>query len=175
MKAMIPEGSIVQPGAGRVIAGLGALAKVSAGTFDGRVFMFEGTIEPGAFIPPHTHTHEDEVSMVLSGAMTVDVGGQLWTAEPGALVVKPRGVHHSMWNHTDVPTRVLEVFTPGRLEPYFDALGELFSARGVEEVERQRAIIELHTKYGIIYHPELVPEVVAADGRRPHLVVPGGS
>ncbi len=169
MKATIHQESIVQPGAGRPIAGLGALAKVPAEAFDGRLFIFEGTFEPGMFIPPHTHTYEDEVTVVLAGTLTVDVGGHVSTAPAGALVIKPRGVHHSMWNHTDEPTRVLELHTPGLLEPYYDALGELFTARDVGDVERQTAITELHLKYGIVYHPELVPEIVTADGRRPHL------
>ena len=84
MSAAIHQGSIVQPGAGRPIAGLGALVKVPAGAFDGRLFMFEGTFEPGMFIPPHTHTYEDEVTVVLSGTLTVDVGGQVSTAVTGA-------------------------------------------------------------------------------------------
>ena len=172
MKATIHQGSIVQPGAGRPITGLGALVKVPAGAFDGRLFVFEGTFEPGMFIPPHTHTYEDEVTVVLSGTLTIDIGGRVSTAPAGAFVMKPRGVHHSMWNHTDEPTRVLELHTPGLMEPYYDALGELFTNGDLGDVERQSAITELHMKYGIVYHPELVPEVVTADGRRPDLGIP---
>ena len=168
MRPMIQQDSIVQPGAGRRIAGLGAIAKVPASAFGGRLFIFEGTFEPGMFIPPHTHAHEDEVTVVLSGTLTVDIGGQVSTALAGAVLIKPRGVHHSMWNHTDQPTTVLELHTPGLLEPYYDELGKLFSTRDVE----QTAITELHLKYGIVYHPELVPEIVSADGRKPHLGIP---
>src|SRR6266446_381811 len=175
MKAATGQISTVQPGDGRVIAGFGARVKVPAGAFDGRLFIFEGTFEPGMFIPPHTHTYEDEVTVVLSGTLTVDIGGQVSTAPAGAFVIKPRGVHHSMWNHTDELTRVLELHTPGLMEPYYDALGELFTAKDVSDVERQSAIAELHLKYGIVYHPELVPEVVTADGRRPHPGIPDRS
>jgi mannose-6-phosphate isomerase-like protein (cupin superfamily) len=167
--------SIVQPGEGRLIAGLGAHAKVPAGAFDGRLFIFEGTFEPGMFIPPHTHTHEDEVTFVLSGSLTVDVGGQVSTAAAGAFVIKPRGVHHSMWNHTDQPARVLELHTPGLMEPYYDALGRLFTTIDLEDVERQAAITELHLKYGIVYHLDLVSEVVTADGQRPRIGIPARS
>jgi quercetin dioxygenase-like cupin family protein len=172
MKATIRQRSIVQPGTGRVITGLGARAKVPADAFDGRLFIFEGTFEPGRFIPPHTHTYEDEVTVVLSGALTVDVGGQISTAPTGALVIKPRGVHHSMWNHTDEPARVLELHTPGLMEPYYDALGELFTTKDMGGAEREAAITELHRKYGIVFHPELVPEVVTVDGRRPRPGIP---
>ncbi len=172
MQATIHQGLIVQPDAGREIAGLGARVKVPAGAFAGRLFIFEGSFEPGMFIPPHTHTYEDEVTVVVSGSLTVDVGGRVSTAPAGALVIKPRGVRHSMWNHTDEPARVLELHTPGLMEPYYDALGELFTAKDVSDVGRQSAIAELHLNYGIVYHPELVPEVVTADGRRPHPGIP---
>ena len=175
MQGMIRPGSVVQPGDGRLIAGLGAVAKVSAAAFEGRLFIFEGTFEPGMFIPPHTHTYEDEVTVVLSGMLTVDIGGDVSTARAGALVIKPRGVHHSMWNHTDEPTKVLELHTPALMEPYYDALGKLFTTTDMGDVDRQTAINELHLNYGIVYHPELVPEVVTADGRRPHLGAPARS
>ena len=167
MTATIQQGSIVQPGAGRLIVGLGAQAKVPADSFDGRLFIFEGTFAPGMFIPPHTHSREDEVTVVLSGELTIDIGGRLSTAMPGALAIKPRGVHHSMWNHTNEPTRVLEIHTPGLMEPYYDALGQLFAATDLDDSEREAAIGRLHLEYGIDYHPELISEVVTADGRRP--------
>jgi hypothetical protein len=72
-----------------------------------------------------------------------------------------------MWNHTDQPTRVLEIHTPGFLEPYYDALGQLFAATDLGDSEREAAVGRLHAEYGIDYHPELISEVVTADGRRP--------
>ena len=167
MSATIQQGSIVQPDAGRLMTGLGSRAKVPAEAFDGRMFIFEGTFFPGMFIPPHTHTREDEVTVILAGELTIDLGGRVSTAVAGAFVVKPRGEHHSMWNHTDQPVRVLEIHTPGLLEPYYDALGELFAATDLGDSEREAAIGRLHAKYGIEYHPELISEVVTADGRRP--------
>ncbi len=170
MSATIQQGSIVQPDAGRLMPGLGSRAKVPAEAFDGRLFIFEGTFFPGMFIPPHTHTREDEVTVLLAGELTIDIGGRVSTAVAGALVIKPRGVHHSMWNHTNEPTRVLEIHTPGLLEPYYDALGQLFAATNLGDSEREAAIGRLHAKYGIDYHPELISEVVTADGRRPQRI-----
>ena len=167
MTATIQQGLVVQPGAGRVITGLGAQAKVPVEAFDGRLFIFEGTFPPGMFIPPHTHTREDEVTVVLSGELTIDIGGRITIANAGAMAIKPRGVHHSMWNHTEAPTRVLEIHTPGLLEPYYDALGELFAATDLGDSERETAIGQLHAQYGIDYHPEFISEVVTEDGRRP--------
>jgi quercetin dioxygenase-like cupin family protein len=158
---------IVQPGAGRPIAGMGARAIVPSRAFEGRLFIFEGTLEPGAFIPPHTHTNEDEVTALVSGELTIDLGGQVSTATAGAFLIKPRDVHHSMWNHTDRPAQVLEIHTPGGLEPYYDALGELFAVPDLGDSEREAAIAELHAQYGIVYHADLIPEVVTTDGRQP--------
>jgi uncharacterized RmlC-like cupin family protein len=146
---------------------MGARAIVPSRAFEGRLFIFEGTLEPGAFIPPHTHTNEDEVTAVVSGELTIDLGGQVSTATAGAFLIKPRGIHHSMWNHTDRPAQVLEIHTPGGLEPYYDALGELFAAADLTDSEREAAITELHAQYGILYYADLIPEVVTTDGRRP--------
>ena len=172
MTSATHHATIVEPAGGRPIAGLGARAKVPSPAFEGRLFIFEGVIEPGMFIPPHTHTHEDEVTAILSGELTVDLGGLLSTAMAGAFVIKPRGVRHSIWNHTDEPARVIEIHTPGQLEPYYDALGQLFAATDIDDSARQTAIAELHADYGIVYHPELISEVVTADGRRPSMEPP---
>ena len=67
MSATVEQGSIVQPDAGRRITGLGSRAKVPAEAFDGRMFIFEGIFFPGMFIPPHTHTREDEVTAFIEG------------------------------------------------------------------------------------------------------------
>lgn len=172
MSTTTDQAIVVEPGGGRPIAGLGVRTKVAAEAFDGRLFIFAGALEPGMFIPPHTHTLEDEVTVILSGELTIDLGGRMSTAFEGAVVIKPRGVHHSMWNHTEAATRVLEIHTPGQLEPYYDALGQLFAATNIGESDREIAIAELHSKYGIIYHPDLIAEVVTADGRRPRQALP---
>jgi uncharacterized cupin superfamily protein len=129
-----------------------ALIKVPAAAFGDTLFAFEGQLPPGARIPSHTHAHEDEVTIVLSGDLTVELDGKVSAAPAGSVVLKPRGVAHSLSNTSSEPVTVMEIHTPGRLEPYYLLLGELFASLDGDDQSRLAAIRALHAKYGITYH-----------------------
>jgi quercetin dioxygenase-like cupin family protein len=159
---------VVPPEGGRGIHGFGDMvAKVPTEAFDRRLFVLQASLPSGAFIPPHTHSREDEVAFILSGELTFDVGGTVSIARAGAFALKPRGVYHAFWNHTHTPTQVLEFHTPALMEPYYEELGRLFTANDLTQPERQTAISALHLAYGIVYHPDLAEHLVAAHGLQP--------
>ena len=83
---------------------------------DGGVAIIEGTLPPGGFIGPRTHTREDEITYVIEGEMTFDVGGIRHVAVAGAYVVKLRGVPHAFWNPSDRSARLMEIHAPGGFE-----------------------------------------------------------
>ena len=74
--------------------------------------IIEAGIPPGEMIPPHTHTREDECTVVLEGELTFDVGGEIVVAPVGSYVRKPRNVPHALCNTGTVPNRRLECHTP---------------------------------------------------------------
>ena len=83
---------------------------------DGRFALVEHPIAPRALAGPmHVHEHEDEYSYVLEGEVGFQVGDEVFSAGPGQLVAKPRGIWHGFWNAGDEPARVLELISPGRL------------------------------------------------------------
>lgn len=160
--------SVVPPEGGRGIHGFGDMvSKVPTEVFDGRLFVLQASLSPGDFIPPHTHSREDEATFILSGDLSVDLGGTVSIARAGAFVLKPRGVYHAFWNHTETPTCVLEFHTPALMEPYYEELGRLFTASNLAEPERQTAISALHLAHGIVYHHDLAEHPVAAHGIQP--------
>jgi hypothetical protein len=61
------------------------------------------------------------------------------------------------------PVRVLEILTPGGLEGYFDEYEEILS-RAMDEDQRRNARAELAERYGITWHDERIPEVMARFG-----------
>ena len=112
---------------------------------DGRFGLVEHPIAPRALAGPmHVHEHEDEYSYVLEGEVGFQVGDDVFTAGPGQLVAKPRGIWHGFWNAKDAPARVLELISPGGFENYFVELAPLLQPeRDLEGMARVQA------KYGL--------------------------
>jgi quercetin dioxygenase-like cupin family protein len=112
--------------------------RVDLGAFGAR-FLVWSEESGGAFsmvehpIPPHTlaaplhrhsHSHEDEYSVVLEGRLGVLLENDVIHANPGDVVFKPRGQWHTFWNAGDVECRMLEVISPGGFEHMFREMGQ---------------------------------------------------
>jgi quercetin dioxygenase-like cupin family protein len=157
---MTAESRLIRAGAGNATKGFAGLRhKVRSDQLGGAVAILEGTIEPGQFIPPHTHTREDEVSCVIRGELTFRVGDEILKAPAGSYVIKPRGIAHSFWNATDEPAVAIEVHSPGAFEDYYDAFGQL-----PEGPERMQASIALQRKFGLSMDFELAAQIARENG-----------
>lgn len=114
---------------------------------DGQLSMLDVTIPPRTLIKPHTHTREDEFSLVISGPIGVRTGEETVEEVPtGSWLVKPRSLPHAMWNLSDEPARVLEVVVPGGLERYFEEIAPVLREHGPEWTRRYQ---ELAASYGL--------------------------
>jgi len=111
--------------------------------------------------PVHTHTHEDEWSYVLSGAVGLEIGGTASVARGGDLVLKPRGVPHAFWNAGDEPARLLEVITPGGFEDYFAAIAEVLAVDGPPDLGR---LAEVAARFDLEIDPTSVPRLAQTHG-----------
>lgn len=147
----------IGPDDGVILPILDMVHKVPPESFGGALAILEWGLPPGAMIPPHTHTREDECNFVLEGELTCDIGGELVVAPAGSYVVKPRGVPHALCNAGTGFVRVLEILTPGGLESYFDEYEEIV-ASALDEDQRRRARAELGERYGLTWHDERIPE-----------------
>jgi quercetin dioxygenase-like cupin family protein len=156
----------IGPDAGTYLPVLDIVHKVTAESFGGSLTIEEWGLPPGQMIPPHTHSREDECNFVLEGELTCDVGGEIVVAPVGSYVLKPRKVPHALCNTGTEPVRVLEILTPGGLEGYFDEYEEIVS-RAMDEDQRRRARAELGERYGVTWHDERIPEVMARFGIGP--------
>jgi len=123
--------------------GTGAIYKLLGEQTRGTLALVEHTVAPNTLAaPPHTHRDEDEISYVLEGDLTIQVGEQLIQAPVGTLVVKPRGIQHCFWNAGSAPARLLEIITPAGLEQYFEELASLVSSGGPLDPARRSALYE---------------------------------
>lgn len=128
----------------------------------GRLAVLEHPIAPGALVPPHTHSREDEVSYVLSGTVGAQVNDELISAPPGSLILKPRGIAHAFWNVGPEPARILEIIMPAGFETFFTELDEL-RREGRISAERHA---DLGRRYGVRYHWDRIAELTERFGVR---------
>ena len=166
MAAKENEKILIGPGEGAHLTILDITHKVTAESFGGAFTIIEVGLPPGAMIPPHTHSREDECAFVLEGELTFDVGGEIVVAPAGSFVLKPRGVYHAFCNTGTGPNRHLEIHTPGEFENYYDEYEQIVESEMSEE-ERRKARGELGERYGVTWHEELIPEVRAHFGIEP--------
>ena len=99
--------------------------------------------------PPHTHTHEDETTFVLSGEIGIRIGEEEAVLGPGCCVFKPRGVPHTFWNAGESPARVLEIISPAGFERYFDELIPLLKDKKEKGQPDISALMALARRYGL--------------------------
>ena len=100
--------------------------------------MIESHTRGGA--PWHVHSREDEYLYVVSGALKVWCGKEVFQAEQGSFVFLPRGVAHAWDVASQEKATVLMMTIPGMLEEF---LREFHAAAGKEAKDRVSA------KYGI--------------------------
>src|SRR5215213_5233114 len=91
----------------------------------GQVAIVEHTFPPGALVPPHVHTREDEFSIVTAGAIGFRSGADEVVLETGGYITKPRGELHTMWNAGSIEARMIEIITPAGFEHFFRELADL--------------------------------------------------
>lgn len=79
------------------------------------VMMVLYRIAPGSRFAMHTHPHVQS-GTVLEGGGQFQVGNETWTLRVGSSYTVPGNVPHELKAAPDVPTVVLDVFTPRREE-----------------------------------------------------------
>jgi quercetin dioxygenase-like cupin family protein len=154
---------ILQPDAGQTVwlGRLGIQFKLDGTHTQGAFSVVEHPLEPGAFAAPHTHSREDEFSYVLEGTVGVMLGDQEFTVSSGSYIVKPRGIPHSFWNPGSEPARLLEIISPAGFERYFVKLAAILNKNASPD---QEELAKLDNEYGMTYHWDQVPALVARHG-----------
>lgn len=152
--------TIIPPNEGQLVwlGGLGIHFKLDGTITQGAFSVVEHPLEPGAFAPPHTHSREDEFSYVLEGTVGVMLGGQEFLVSQGSYIVKSRGIPHAFWNPGPEPARLIEIIAPAGFEHYFLQLAALVNKNGLPD---EKAIGKLASGYGLTYHMEQMPALIA--------------
>jgi quercetin dioxygenase-like cupin family protein len=144
-----------------LIPGLTATTRLSSAE-TGSISIVEHLFSPGALVPPHTHTREEEISYVVSGEIGFRSNGKEVTLAAGGYIVKPRGELHTMWNAGTSQARMIEIISPAGFERYFIELAEaVAAARGLPD---QSTMGSLAARYGLSFDLTEIPDLVARYG-----------
>lgn len=144
---------------------LGTTYKVLQESVNGSAAIVEHTLKPHSIgAPLHRHTHEDEISFVLTGELSVLQNGEVQVAKVGDYVVKPRGIFHTFWNATDVEIRFIEFIVPGKFSEYFAELEPFLPDGKPPLMDKVR---ETAAKYGLTMDPAATQEIIRKYGLNP--------
>ena len=144
---------------------LGTTYKVLSKSVSGSTAIVEHTVEPKSIgAPMHKHTHEDEISYVLEGELSVIQDGIIQTAGPGQYIVKPRGIFHTFWNSGDERIRFIEIITPGNFEYYFAEMAPFLLRDQPPQMDKIR---ETAAKYELVVDPYAADEIIKRYGLKP--------
>jgi quercetin dioxygenase-like cupin family protein len=128
--------------------------KIESADSDGALCVLEVEIPPKTLVKPHTHTREDEYTLVLNGTVGVRIGDRYHKAGPGDSLIKPRGSAHAMWNADATPAKVVEILAPGGLEEYFAELAPVLARH--DPAATYHALAE---RYGITIQDDWIEEI----------------
>jgi quercetin dioxygenase-like cupin family protein len=129
------EARVVGPGEGPTIQGPagGPLTfKVRGAESGGELTVFENVIAPGDGPPLHTHEAQDESWYVLEGELRFKLDGEMLAAPAGSFVFVPRGTVHAFQNLGSAPARILVIFNPAGMEPFFEQFAELPAGQPID-------------------------------------------
>jgi mannose-6-phosphate isomerase-like protein (cupin superfamily) len=127
--------------------------------------IIEARLAPGHIVAPHVHADVDEVSYVLAGEITAEIGNQVVVAPAGSYVLKPYGVMHAFWNSGSEPAQVIELHLPGGFEEYYREMMAVASGSDLDPNTRAARIQAVNEAYRVEQHPELLEDLK----RRHHL------
>jgi quercetin dioxygenase-like cupin family protein len=95
---------------------------VDSAVSNGQVLIMQSGTARGSGVPVHVHQREDEIFLLLDGALTVWVGDQRRELSNGGVAFLPKGVPHTYFVTSQAAT-ILEVIAPGGLEQAFREAG----------------------------------------------------
>ena len=155
---------VVQPGEGRsggLAPGIGVVFKIDGADLNGALSVVEHPFDVGALVPPHVHTREAEISIVLEGEIGFRSEDQEVVLGAGGYIIKPRNEVHAMWNAGRTPARMIEIISPAGFEDFFREVTDL-TVKGAPD---PAALAELGDRYGLPFaEPEWLPDVIARYG-----------
>lgn len=106
---------------------------------------WHATFPPETFVPPHTHSSQDEFVYMLEGTLTFWLEGTDSVAGPGDLARLPMGKPHGIFNKSGATAKCLFWVSPSR------SLFDLFAA--ISNVPDPAEVVRLASLYEVDFLP----------------------
>jgi quercetin dioxygenase-like cupin family protein len=144
---------------------LGVRFMINGEQTGGAFSIVEHPMDPRSLAAPyHTHSREDEYSIVLEGEVGFALDERIIVGRPGDTIFKPRNVRHTFWNASSQPARILEIITPAGFEDYFEEVGAVFAKPGPPD---GAALGEIAARYGLVLERDTVQFLIERHGLTP--------
>lgn len=111
--------------------------------------MLVSEVAPGAAIPVHHHTQEDEIIFIHSGQGVLTFGDSTIPCGPGAMLYAPRGVWHGIENTGSDTIAWCAIYSPPGLEQYFREVG--VSPDRIADAPTPEEALAAATRYGLVF------------------------
>ena len=143
------EPKVVKDSDGEVLNVIGDIQthKLIGKDTNGQIVEWVDNVEPGAGIPPHIHTKEDEIFRVIKGEVEIMVNGIATILKEGDIAFAPKGISHSWKVVGTAKAKMITSAFPAGIEfmfqelaqlpegpPNFDKVAEICSRQGISFV-----------------------------------------
>lgn len=137
---------VIGPGDGKTfdLAGYRPAFKVLSTDSDGHLSMEEETVPPGTLPFLHRHLKQTEIFYVIEGELEFTIGAEIATVPAGSTVIVPIGLPHAYANVSEVPARMLGMWTPGGFERILEESEADTASRGAFDWNVFLAIYRRH-------------------------------
>lgn len=139
---------IIKPKEGKYLNVIGdqQWIKLSGEDTNGAFAMVEQQNQPGASIPTHMHTRENETFYIAEGKVQFTIDGIEVAAEPGTTVFLPKKTPHSFKVIGASLMRAIVVVSPSGCEKMFEELADL--PPGPPDMSKAN---EICNRYGVYF------------------------
>ena len=145
--------SIVRPGDGQRIRSFGNEIEfmLTAEQTAGSLTLGVASVPAGNGPPPHVHSAEDEMFLIMEGEYRVYLDGVWTNVGPGSVVYLPRGSVHTFQVVGPTPGKHWVLTTPSGFERFFARTAEVFAAPGPPDFAR---IADINAEFGVAFVKE---------------------
>lgn len=138
---------------------------------DGKVMFYHHVAIPGAQPPLHEHQDEDEIMIIIKGAMHFWAADQKVTLGPGDCIVLPKDLPHTFASDPDQETEYFVMTSPANFEGFIREASEPATHPGADldfelTPERKERLHAAAAKHGVT--------IMAPPGTLP-TDIPGGT